>query len=334
MDADGPRTDIPDRRGEATGVPRGDQLAVRAAWLYYIVGMTQAQIAKRFGINRVKVNRLLADAREAGIVQIRINAALADCVKLEEALRGRYACREAVVVPTPDDPSAVAGVIAVAAAGVLSARLREGMAIGVGWGRTLRLSLPSIERRSLRRLSVVSLLGGLTRGSVMNSYETASRLAELFGADCVYIAGPVFTDSEATRDVLMRQPPIADALLQARRVDLALVSVGALHARSTMVGLGLINREDIASLRRAGAVGDVCAHWIDAEGRLVDHPLNRRVLAVSPFDLRRGSIVLASGGDDKVSVLHGALVAGLCDTLVTDERTASALLDMPHIRGS
>src|SRR5258708_12514567 len=48
-----------------------DQL-VRAAWLYYIGGNTQEQTAEILGVSRVKVARLLAEAREAGIVKISI----------------------------------------------------------------------------------------------------------------------------------------------------------------------------------------------------------------------------------------------------------------------
>lgn len=306
---------------------RDEQLLVRAAWLSYVSGLTQAQIAKRLGLNRIRVNRMLAQARDQGIVQIRINSKLAECVALEEKLRDRFGLDEAIVVPTPPDPALIPQTIAVAAGEALSARIGDGMSVGVGWGRTLRLSLKSVAVRPVRDLSIVSLLGGLTRGSVLNVYEIASRLAELFSAECFYVAAPVFTDTEATRDLLIRQPILEDAFAHARRVDVAFVSVGALDPAATNFRLGVVDDADLASLREAGAVGDVCAHWIDKNGQIVDHPLNRRVIALSPDYLRDiATVIVASGGMDKVPVLRATLTTGVVDVLVTDERAAAAIL--------
>lgn len=317
-----------DSRDSGAGlIDRQEQQATRAAWLYYIAGLTQAQIAKQLGLNRIRVTRMLAQAREQGMVQIRINTKLANCVALEHELVQRFGLIEAIVVPTPPQADAISQVIAVAAGAALSDRIRDGMSVGVGWGRTLHMSLQSVARRPTKRLRVVSLLGGLTRGSAINPHETATRLADLLGAQCHYVAAPVYTDSEATRDMLISQPMLQEVLAQGQKVDLAFLSVGAPDSSATMVKLGLIGAEDIKSLRLAGAVGDLCAHWIDAEGQVVKHPLNRRAVALSPADLRNiPCVMLASGGQHKVAALHGALAGGLADVLVTDEAAAAGIL--------
>ncbi|MEL6209782.1 MAG: sigma factor-like helix-turn-helix DNA-binding protein, partial [Pseudomonadota bacterium] len=45
-----------------------DDLMVRAAWMYYHDDLTHAEIARKLGLSRVKVTRLLKRAREQGIV--------------------------------------------------------------------------------------------------------------------------------------------------------------------------------------------------------------------------------------------------------------------------
>ena len=105
----------------------------------------------------------------------------------------RFELKDAVVVPTPGDPALLPAVIGAAAGQYVSDRLTAGMSIGVAWGRTLLGSLRAIERRPLDGLSVVSLIGGLTRAAAINTYETASRFADLFGAECYYLAAPTFT---------------------------------------------------------------------------------------------------------------------------------------------
>jgi DNA-binding transcriptional regulator LsrR (DeoR family) len=308
-------------------VDRDEQLATRAAWFYFVAGLTQAQIGKKLGINRIRVNRLLAQAREQGMVQIRITGRLADCIELENKIKERFKIDQAIVVPTPPDSSLVRHVIGAAAGGALAERLQDGMSVGVGWGRTLRLSLRSVPRRPLRRVSVVSLMGGLTRGSAVNPHETASHLADLIDAQCYYIAAPALADSQATRDLLAQQPMIKDVFARLRKVDLVLVSAGGLAPDSTIHQVDLISEADAKSLKEAGAVGDLCAHWLDVEGRLVDHPLNKRAVALSPLDLKTvPCVIVASGGADKIEVLHGALKGGMVDILITDEATASGIL--------
>jgi len=102
--------------GVALAIDPDEQLATRAAWLYFVAGLTQAQIGKKLGLNRTRVNRLLAQARDQGLVQINITGRLASCVELEERLRNQYGLEDAVVVPTPPDQALIPQVIATAAA--------------------------------------------------------------------------------------------------------------------------------------------------------------------------------------------------------------------------
>jgi DNA-binding transcriptional regulator LsrR (DeoR family) len=260
---------------------------------------------------------------------VRINAPLASCVALERELERTFGLTRAVVVPTPVDPANVRRLVGAAGGALLSDRVREGMSVGVGWGRTLRLSLTAIEARPIAGLRVMSLMGGLTRGSAMNSYEAALRLADLFGAECFYIAGPAFTDSEEARDLLVGQPMIRDALEHAGGADLAYVSVGGLDMETSMARLGLIGEEDLETLRAVGAVGDICGYWIDAEGEPVDHPLNRRVVAIDLADLLRiPERILVTGGPGRDAPIRAALRRGYVDTVVTDESTASKILGL------
>ena len=306
-----------------------EQVATRAAWLYFVAGLTQAQVGKKLGLNRTRVNRLLAQARDQGLVQINITGRLASCVELEEKLRQRYSLEDAIVVPTPPDQELIPPVIATAAAAALSARLKDGISVGVGWGRTLRLSIQSVPRRQLNRLSVVSLLGGLTRGSAMNPHETASHLADLLGAQCYYVAAPALTDTESTRDVLMAQPMLREIFERGAKVDLAFLSVGELTPSCTMARVGLISQAEVADLLKAGATGDLCAHWIDADGQLVDHPLNSRVVALPPEKLKDiPCVMIASGGRTKAQALRGVMKGGMCDVVITDEQTAKTILSM------
>ncbi len=312
------------------GMGSDDELAARAAWLYFVAGITQAEIGKKFGLSRIRINRLLAHAREQGLVQISVTGRIAECVALEERLKDRFFLHDAVVVPTPPNQNQLPQVIGAAAGQYFGSRLRDGMSVGVGWGRTLRYSLQSVPRRTFKRLSVVSLIGGLTQASLVNPHETASHLADIVGAQCYYIAAPALTDSESTRDILLNQPMVREVFERGSKVDLAFLSVGDLTRTNTIAQVGLITNDEAASLAEAGAVGDICVHWIDLLGHVIAHPLNKRVVALPPERLKGiPSVIVASGGRHKAAVLGGALRAGFVNVLVTDETTARVLLKGP-----
>ena len=118
-------------------------------------------------------------------------------------------------------------------------------------------------------------------------------------------------------------------LERARKVDLAFISVGALANNATIQRLGLIDQAEAESLRKHGAVGDLSVHWLDEQGKMVDHPLNNRAVTM-PLDYLKDipCVMVASGGGDKVSILHGALRLNVIDVLVTDEATASGVLEI------
>ena len=59
-------------------VGRGRTASRRVAWLYFMEGLTQADIAAKLGITRLRANRLLGEARESGLVNIQVNARLAE----------------------------------------------------------------------------------------------------------------------------------------------------------------------------------------------------------------------------------------------------------------
>lgn len=314
--------------GRAPAVEATEDLKARIAWLYHMEGLTQDEVAREVGVNRFRVLRILSAARQDGTVQIRVTARLARCVELARRLEARWGLRHAIVIPEPRDPDAIKGIIGAELGAHLSSVVGDDMNIGLGWGKTLASGLPAIEPRAARGLRVVSMLGGLTRVSEANPSEFAWRVADRLGAECYLMAAPVFAPDPATRDALMSHAGIAEIFGRAKTLDHAIVSVGDLTPHSIFAEYGLLTRDEIASLERAGAVGDVLCHFIDAEGRVVDHPVNDRVIAVHPHDLKGArNLVLASGGWQKLVVIRAALRMLRPAILITNEMVAERLAD-------
>ena len=304
----------------------GEDMATRIAWLYYVEGLTQDEVANKVGMNRSRVLRILSAARQDGTVQIRVTTRLSRCVELERALEKRWGLTQAIVLPTPQDETKLGAIIGAEVGAYISQALSANMTIGLGWGKTLSAAVPAIVPRNPDGIRVMSLLGGLTRVSDQNPSEFAWRVAARLGAECYMMAGPVFAPDPVTRDALAAHTGMSDIFLRARSLDMAIVSVGDLRPHSVFRQYGLLTSEELASLERAGAIGDVLCHFVDADGNIVDHPVNRRVLAVNPNDLRgTRNIILASGGWYKFGVIRAALKLLQPSVLIVDELVAERL---------
>lgn len=303
-----------------------DRLRSRAVWLYFVESHTQSEIAAMLGLSRVAVVRLIADARRRNEVRITLSAPLAELAGVEQAVQERYDIGRVIAAPIGTAGIDPVKVIAAAAGIFINSMMRPSMTIGVGWGRTLFYSLPFIAGRTLEDFRVVSLLGGIAAARRFNPAEFAWQFAELFQGEGYLIPAPAIVDSPETKHALLEHCGLAEIFQMADHLDAVLVSVGSMVGLTTSYRMGHVSEAERRELIAAGAVGDLLYNFIDEKGRLVDHPVNRRVMAVDLPRLRKApERILVSGGNDKLPVLRGAIKALSPTVLVTDEVTARAL---------
>ena len=138
---------------------------------------------------------------------------------------------------------------------------------------------------------------------------------------------PVLAPDSSTRDALFSHAGIDEIVHASKSLDLAIVTAGDLSPYSTASQFSVLERDDIASLQAAGAVGHVLFRFIDANGKVIDHPINDRVMAIDPRDLSATrKIVLASGGWRKYDAVRAAMKLLKPHVLVTDESVAERLV--------
>lgn len=308
-------------------------LATRAAWLYYVGGHRQEDIALRLGVSRIKVNRLIALAHREGLVRVFVEGTPAECVRLEDELGRLFGLSMCSVAPDVGDPleeGLPLHTLGVAAARWLQRRLEdpELAVVGVGHGRTLAAVVERLPRIARPDLRFVSLLGSLNRKAAANPFDVIQRLAERTGAEGYFLPVPFFADTIEDKAVLGAQRAVRTALDLATRVDLVVMGIGEVTPNARMVRDGMMTETEFTELRRLGAVGEALGTYVDLAGRPVDADLNRRLLAV-PIDILRGREVIAvSGGAGKVEAIVGVLRTGLVTGLVTDEPTAAQIVTL------
>ena len=305
---------------------RSERLRQRAAWMYFVEEMTQSAIADALGVGRVTVVRMLAEAKALGEVRIALSRGHAELGGLEAALCKAHGFEEALVAPLSAPAADPTGPIGAALGDYVSSLLRNDMKIGLGWGRTLNRSLEYLRERSLRGLSVVSLVGGVTHFAHDNPAEFPSAFARAFNADCYLIPAPAVVDSPATKAALIERCGLGAVYAFAGALDAIVVSVGSLGGEATIARFELIGEADRRLMREFGGVGELLCNIFDHEGRIIDHPLNQRVMSVPMQAVRGAPIrVLAAGGHHKLPAIEGAIKLLRPTALVTDETTARKL---------
>lgn len=316
-----------------------DALIVRTAWLYYMAGLNQEETATKLGLHRTRVNRLLAEARERGLVAITIQHESARELETEQTIADFYNLDFCLATPFIgfEDIAGNPGLaraqgmvsrraVGSAGANFLRGKLAQGaITVGVSWGRTIEqvaLHLSGIRNPEAR---FVSLMGSLTRNSASNPFEVVQALAARTGGEGHFIPVPFIADSQADRDVLASQRTVADALELARQADLYLVGIGELTEHSSLREQNLITAEELQEARAAGAVCDALGKLFGLDSHPIDHDLNHRTIAVDIEDIRGRDIVLLSGGLEKIDALQAVLGSGLIRGLIIDGDTARLL---------
>jgi DNA-binding transcriptional regulator LsrR (DeoR family) len=294
--------------------------------MYYVEEMTQSAIAEALGVGRITVVRLLAEARAMNDVRISLSREIAELAGLEIETQKRLGVAEVVVAPLSEGAGDARAVIAAAAGDHLSRLLRPDMKIGLGWGETLSRVLGFLEEKTVPRLSVVSLLGGITRARAANPAECAWQFSRVYMADCFLLAAPAIVDSRETKRALIERCGLGEVYDFARALDAVVVGVGGLASFGAARDYGLVSQDETDELRAKGAIGNLLYNFFDAEGCPVDHSINARVMSIPIDSLRKApSRIMVAGGADKAEAIVAACRLLQPTTLVTDETAAKAI---------
>ncbi len=302
--------------------------AARAAWLYYVGGKTQDQIARELGISRQRAQRLVSKAVAEGLIHFRLEHKLSSCLELEAALTRKFGLELSRVAPNlgegVDPTLSIASLTAVEMERVLASASPIVMALGTG--RTLRAAIESMQGMNCAHHKLVSLNGNISPDGSASHYDVIMRIADKVHAPHFPMPLPVVAASAKERDMFHALLPIQRTMELARSADVTFVGVGQMDDSAPMLQDGFLSEPDLAAMQEAGAAGEIVGWIYDESGRYFNFGPNLRAAGVR-VEMGEGKRVVAvAAGPAKVPALKAAISGCLVNGLVTDEATAEALL--------
>jgi len=309
------------------------RLMTKVAHLYYEQELSQSEIATKLNLSQANISRLLKRALQEQIVRITVSPPHSVYTDLEEELEKKYALNEAIVVDSgeDEDEEELLHAIGAAAAFWLESTLEPGEVIGISsWSATLLAMVNAMHR--LPRPSgvkVVQTLGGIGNPTAkVHATQLTQRLSSLVQGEAVFLPAPGVISSPDARTIFFEDPFVRNAVALFDCISLALVGIGALEPSALLASSGnIFSEEELTTIRKAGAVGDISLRFFDEQGKPVVTPLNERVIGISLEQLRQAKrSVGIAGGVRKREAIHGALMGHWINGLITDYDTAKWLV--------
>lgn len=292
---------------------------------YYLEHKTKKEIAEELGISRFRVARLLDQAIEHGLVTITINTPPMIDVELSARLRASFGLRRAVVTVATDGPDTfLRQDLGQVAASLLTEVVTAEDVVGIAWGRTLDAMTGSLT--SIAPCTVVQITG-VAGTPAENSTELVRRMAAASGGPVYQFFVPLVLPDAQTASTLRSQPDVIAASSRFPAITAAVLAVGSWDPPDSQLRDALADK-DRAELERAGVVAEICAVFLDEQGRTIHSAVEERCVSIPAQQLRLiPELIAVAGGRNKVRAIRAVLRGGYATTLVTDSITAESLLN-------
>lgn len=300
---------------------------VHISRMYYDQDKTQSEIARQYGISRPMVSRLLKEAREQGIVTIRIhdpNGGGGEKTSLMDLVGREFGIYRGIVVRDEAGDQATNSAVSEAAVSFLLEL--HGANLGIGWGHIIGDVVSRMERSD--RLvpicsSVCPLIGNGGVGlKNYHSNELVRSIAEHTGANPAFIYSPACVLSEQELRLVKELDNYREVYRIWEKLDVALVNIG-----------NFPSVPDFASEARYGdillkekAVGRILNYFIDGKGTVIRSDSDYAVQIPLELLARVKHVVGICSANTSPAALRGALKTGYVDHIIAPEHVVRETL--------
>jgi len=309
-----------------------EELLIEIATLYYYDGLTQREIAKRFAISRSNVSRLLTEARQRGIVEIKVKQKIQLDYDLQKEIVNMFHLKDARILKSSRlNYKEMLKKLGAVATGYLKTILGKVSIIGMSWGTAIYEVVNAFEPEVYKDIEVIQMIGGIgAENPDIDGTELARRLAEKVGGRYRYLHAPLIVESADIKRAMMQERNVKGTLERVKKADIAIVGIGSTNPNvSSLIRAGYLNKKELSEIKKLGAIGDVCAKHFDIYGNLCQIDLNERVIGINIEELKKINYVIGiAGGKVKASAILGVLRGSYINVLISDDQAISEVLKL------
>lgn len=305
----------------------------QVAEMYYEQNMTQNEIAKKLGIYRTTISRMLKKIREKEIVQIRINYDAFKEVTIGRKLKEKYQLKEVILIPEKKGASSDQNLKAMgqACAKFLDEVVKTDEVIGFSWGTSLAAVAEELNpQRTQDGIMCVPLIGG-PDGKLESRYHANTivyEIAKKWKGNSKLVDVPAIVQSEALKEALMDTEHFREIQDLWGRLSIAIVGIGSPQISDGPNWLAFYGGSFQGEMEESKVAGDICSNFFDKSGKILDTGLSNRTISVDMNDLHKARYTIGvADSKEKVEAIRAALVSGHLNVLVTTEETASELMN-------
>lgn len=300
-------------------------LIYKVTWFYYENNMTQQEIAQHLGISRMKVVKLLNQAKQEGLIKFKMDPEAKSNIQLEQELIKKFGLKDVFVVPS--SPENLNDNIAKAAAQYIEDKVDENTFLNIGYGDTVSKTLNHLIYSIEKEISLVTLSGGVSYYTSAIVSGTKKKSSNSITPNIHIIPSPLLVSSEEVANTFLQEKSIQNILNMTTLSSMSIVGIGSVSDNATIFKYGIANNEDLTLLKMQGAVGDILSQFYDKNGNILESDLHNKLIGIKLDKLKESNQTIGvAGGIHKVQAIYSALIGGYLNILITDEDTATELL--------
>ena len=293
---------------------------------YYLDDQRQSDIARELGISRPMVSRLLAEARELGVVEITVHDPETRAARLMEWLRGMSSVRGGVLIEDSgdnDDENRRLSEGAVQLLGQLGAKR-----LGVGWGYLIGQIVSWLEKNPQTDSSVTDICPLVGNASIparnYQSNENIRLMAQQLGASPHFLYLPALPESIEEKEVLCATELYRQVYREWEALDTALVNIGDYPSSPDFASL--VRYGSLLQERRA--CGRMLVYYFNEDGYVIESDQDFAIQI--PIDVLRRcpNIIGVCSANTSAKAVRGALRSGFFTHIVARSDLIEGVLEL------
>jgi DNA-binding transcriptional regulator LsrR (DeoR family) len=304
-------------------------LMVMAARMYYEEGLAQVEIAEKLNISRPTVSRLLSEARQRKMVEVKIHYPWRSDPVMEDEIKNAFALQDVqVLVAKEMNEDDIQHGVGVMGARLIDRYLKDGMTLAISRGRGVYSTIQQLHPRLELNIDVVQIQGAMG-DSLEDGSDIASFLRGCFQGKFHYLHAPLLLENPLSAEILIKDASIRSTLDKARKADIALIGIGSVDPSvSNLYRHQLLSLDELEQLEQEGIVGDIAGRFYGIDGvEVADNPINQRIVSLELEEIKKIPIVIGvASGLAKVKSVRAALKAHNVNMLAVDSVVAYHLL--------